>query len=179
MSSVTESKTREFEHEVLPHLSAAYRLALWLTRNPTAAQDVVQDSYLRAFRAWNSFETGNVRGWLLTIVRRQSYSFLRRGRKQVHLDINDETAMSPDDVRHLSHESTPEKVLIQGQSVEALRAALLALPTVFREVIILKDIEDMPYKAIAAILEVPIGTVMSRLARGRDLLRQGLKEVRS
>ena len=93
------------------------------------------------------------------------------------MDIDDEDALSPADARALSHETTPERALIDGQRVKALHAALAELPVAFREVILLKDIEDMPYKTIAEVLGVPLGTVMSRLSRGRDLLRLSLQEM--
>ncbi len=158
----------DFERQMLPHLEAAFRLALWLTRDRTAAQDVVQDSYLRAFQAWGRFEAGNVRGWLFTIVRRQSYDWLKRERGHSFVELDEEAAA-------LSYPETQESGLIESQSADRLRAAVMELPLAFREAIILKDIEDMPYKTIAAVLGVPMGTVMSRLARGRELLRERLR----
>ena len=158
----------DFERQMLPHLEAAFRLALWLTRDRTAAQDVVQDSYLRAFQAWERFEAGNVRGWLFTIVRRQSYDWLKRERGHSFVELDEEAAA-------LSYPETQESGLIESQSADRLRAAVMELPLAFREAIILKDIEDMPYKTIAAVLGVPMGTVMSRLARGRELLRERLR----
>ena len=158
---------------MLPHLDAAYRLALWLVRDAATAEDVVQDSFLRAFKAWDRFEPGNVRAWLFIIVRRQAYSGLKRSKTWV--DIDDEAALSPADAVTLSYGATQESGMISTQSTQALRSALDALPVAYREVILLKDIEDMPYKTIARILDIPLGTVMSRLARGRDLLRARLQ----
>lgn len=156
----------EFERLMLPHLEAAFRLAHAVTRDRAAAQDVVQDSYLKAFQAWERFQPGNARAWLLTIVRRQSYDWLRRERGHVMVDIEDA------DEGQLGQAGTQESGLIQSQTAGQLRAAVMALPLAFREAVILKDIEDMPYKTIADILGVPMGTVMSRLARGRTMLRE-------
>ena len=167
----------EFERQMLPHLDGAYRLALWLVRDPASAQDVVQDSYLRAHAAWGRYQAGNARAWLFTIVRRQAYDWLRRERGREVIDVDDEAAWAPEDAVKLRNEDTPEKTLIAAQTAQRLRAALLGLPPAFREVIMLKDIEDMPYKTIAAILDMPIGTVMSRLARGRDMLRARMTEA--
>jgi len=164
---------------MLPHLDGAYRLALWIVRDAGLAQDVVQESYLRAFKAWSTYQSGNARSWLFTIVRRQGYDCLRRDRSHAFVDINDEAAMAHEDTDKLSDNSTPEHIIIQGQSVEALRTALMKLPPAFREVIMLKDIEDMSYKTIAGILGVPMGTVTSRLARARDLLRTRLMEAQA
>ncbi len=162
----------DFEAQMLPHLEAAFRLAHALTRDRAAAQDVVQDSYLKALQAWSRFQPGNARAWLLTIVRRQGYDWLRRERGYTMVDIEDA------EEGQLGQAETQERRLIDSQTQGQLRAAVMALPLAFREVVILKDIEDMPYKTIADILGVPMGTVMSRLARGRELLRQGLKELR-
>ena len=166
----------EFERQVLPHLDGAYRLALWLVRDPATAEDVVQDAVLKAHGAWGRYREGNVRAWLFTIVRRRAYDWLRQDRHAT-VDIDDEAAWTHEDAVHLRDEGTPETTLVAAEMVERLRGALLALPAVFREVIMLKDIEDMPYKTIAEVLDVPVGTVMSRLARGRDMLRARLVEV--
>ncbi len=167
----------DFERQVLPHLDGAYRLALWLVRDPAAAQDVVQDSYLKAHAAWGRYQDGNVRAWLFTIVRRQGYDWLRRERGRDMIDVDDEAAWAPEDAVKLRDEETPERILIAAEMAAKLREALMALPAPFREVIMLKDIEDMPYKTIAHILDVPVGTVMSRLARGRDMLRSRMREA--
>ena len=175
--TLPDAPSEAFERQMLPHLAGAYRLAHWLLRDDAAAQDVVQDSYLKAFEAWGRYKDGNPRAWLLTIVRRQSLNHLRRAKGPGFVDIDDEDALTPADARALSHEATPERSLIDGQRLKALHAALAELPLVFREAILLKDIEDMPYKMIAEVLGVPVGTVMSRLSRGRDLLRLKLQEM--
>ncbi|WP_443749832.1 sigma-70 family RNA polymerase sigma factor [Asticcacaulis solisilvae] len=166
----------EFERQVLPHLDGAYRLALWLVRDAATAEDVVQDAVLKAHAAWGRYTAGNTRAWLFTIVRRQAYDWLRQARHAT-VDVDDEAAWTTEDAVHLRHEDTPETSLVAAEMVERLREALLGLPAVFREVIMLKDIEDMPYKTIAEVLNVPVGTVMSRLARGRDMLRVRLTEA--
>jgi RNA polymerase sigma-70 factor (ECF subfamily) len=170
LSVASASSAADFERLMLPHLEAAFRLAHAVTRDRAAAQDVVQDSYLKAFQAWGRYRDGNARAWLLTIVRRQAYDWLRRERAHDLIDI--EEADVP------GQAGTQESDLIRDQTAGRLRAAVMALPLAFRETVILKDIEDMPYKTIADMLGVPIGTVMSRLARGRELLRQSLGELR-
>ncbi len=166
--------TRRFEQLFLPHLSAAYNLARWLTRNDSAAQDVVQESCLRAFKALHRFVEGNARAWLLTIVRNQSYTWLKESAGARAVDIDDEEAMSEADKIALSHMDTPEVVAVRVQNKEVLYRAMEALPAVFREVIVLKELEELSYKEIAAVTGVPIGTVMSRLARGREMLKKEL-----
>ncbi len=167
----------DFERLMLPHLDAAFRLAVWLVRDESASQDIVQESYLRAFKAWHRFQPGNERAWLLTIVHRCSLDWLKRTTARAFIDIDDEAMMSPEEARALRDNATPEDTFIQGQSAAKLKEAIMELAPAFREVILLKDIEELSYKSIAAILNVPIGTVMSRLARGRDLLRRRLVGV--
>ncbi len=165
----------EFERLMLPHLDTAYRLAAWLTHDEAAAQDIVQDSYLRAFKAWQRFTDGNARAWLLTIVRRRAFTWLSRRKYSVNIDLDDdEHALSADDQAAMSHDATQEAGLIARQNIEHVRAAIAALPAPYREVIVLKDIEGMPYAEMAQVMEVPIGTVMSRLSRGRERLRDVL-----
>ena len=163
-----------FEQLIQPHLSAAYNLARWLVRDATAAQDVVQESSLRAFASLHQFSGGNARAWLLTIIRNQSYSWLKQASGKRHVDIDDETALSETEKLSLSHKETPEKLAEKMQSAQALQQALEALPIAFREVIILKELEGFAYKEIASVTGVPIGTVMSRLARGREMLKKEL-----
>ena len=166
--------TNDFERLMLPHLDAAYRLAVWLMRDDQTAQDVVQDSFLRAFKAWPSFEPGNARAWLLTIVRRQALTRLK-GRSYRQVDLDDEAALQSGDVDALSLGPTQEAAMIEHQTADQVRTAIASLPAPLREVIILKDMDDMAYKDIARVLNVPIGTVMSRLSRARDGLRLLLK----
>jgi len=167
--------TKRFEQLILPHLNAAHNLARWLTRNDSAAQDIVQESCERAFKSLHRFVDGNARAWLLTIVRNQSYTWLKESAgERYYVDIDDEAAMSEKDKATLAHVDTPEVWTERMQDRQALQNGLEALPAIFREVIVLKELEEMSYKEIAGVTEVPIGTVMSRLARGREMLKKEL-----
>ncbi|MGC5700228.1 sigma-70 family RNA polymerase sigma factor [Pseudomonas sp. NFXW11] len=164
-----------FEELFLPHLNAAYNLARWLTDNDSAAQDVVQESAYRAVKFLHRFDGGNAKAWFLTIVRNESYNWLKLSARQGGVAFDD--AWVEDEARQHDGD-TPEWQLIRGQEAEQLQQALLALPPAFREVIVLKELEDMAYKDIAKIVDIPLGTVMSRLARGRCMLRQQLLKSR-
>jgi len=154
-----------FEDAVVPHLHAAYNLARWLTRNDQDAEDVVQEAYLRAWKFFGSFHGGESRPWLLTIVRRTCYTWLR------HNHAHDEvTAFDDERQSGASAEAHPAALRLHRVEAQELRHALEALPLEFREVIILRELEDCSYKEIAAITDVPLGTVMSRLARARQRL---------
>ncbi|MDB6039728.1 MAG: Sigma-70 region 2:Sigma-70 region 4, partial [Verrucomicrobiales bacterium] len=155
-------KVESFEQTVLPHLDAAYNLARWLAGNDHDAQDVAQEASLRAFKFFGSFRGENARAWLLTIVRNTFYNWLRKNRPAgIVVDIDDE-ALSVEDV------SVNAEVLNTNYSdAEAVRRALEELPVEFREIVILREMEGFSYKEIADLAEVPIGTVMSRLARAR------------
>jgi len=158
-----------FEDAVIPHLHAAYNLARWLTRNDQDAEDVVQEAYLRAWKFFDSFRGAESRPWLLTIVRRTCYTWLQHNR--AHEEVTEF-----DDERHsvASAEANPEALLLHHVDAQELRHALEALPLEFREVIILRELEDCSYKEIAAITGAPLGTVMSRLARARQRLQHWL-----
>jgi RNA polymerase sigma-70 factor (ECF subfamily) len=169
-----ESKVARFEQSLLPHLGAAYNLARWLLRNPADAEDVVQESYLRAFRFFGGYHGGDIRAWLLTIVRNTTYTWLQQNRSREFAEpFNDEVEEIEDDALD------PETLVIQAAGIEALRTALDELPIEFREVMALREFEDLSYKEIAAIVEVPIGTVMSRLARARKRLQEQLADLRN
>jgi len=159
-----------FEQVVLPHLDAAYNLARWLTRNGHDAEDVVQEAYLRAFKFFSGFHGGNGRAWLLTIVRNTSYTWLQQNRRH-------ELTTDLDEVQEIeSHDPGPETLLQQSIDHALLREALEALPVEYREVVILRELEGFSYKEIADLADVPLGTVMSRLARARKRLQQYLSE---
>jgi len=169
-TQVPEPTTRtRFEDAVVPHLNAAYNLARWLTRNDQDAEDVVQEAYLRAWKFFGSFRGGESRPWLLTIVRRTCYTWLQHNRAQ-------ELVTEFDDERHsvANEEANPETLLLHRVHAQELRQALEALPMEFREVIVLRELEECSYKEIAAITDVPLGTVMSRLARARQRLQHWL-----
>jgi RNA polymerase sigma-70 factor (ECF subfamily) len=168
---VPETARRErFEQTVLPHLDAAYNLARWLTRNDQDAQDVAQEACLRAFRFFDGYQGGNMRAWLLTIVRNTCYTWLHQNRPPSSDEVFDEEIHSAE----LSGGVSPEIQALAGADKETLRRALEELPDIFREALILREIEGMSYKEIADVTSVSIGTVMSRLARARTRLRQAL-----
>ena len=161
-----------FEEVLLPHMDAAYNLARWLTRNEHDAEDLVQESYLRAFKFFESFHGGNARGWLLTIVRNTCYTWLRENRaEELTTSFNEEihsTEAAPFD---------PQKLLLLRESTQLLSQALEELPLEFREVLVLRELEGLSYKEIAIITGIPPGTVMSRLARARTRLKQCLSKL--
>jgi RNA polymerase sigma factor (sigma-70 family) len=163
-------KRARFEQTVLPHLNAAYNLARWLTRNSHDAEDVVQESYLRAFRAFDSFEGPDGRAWLLAVVRNTCFSMLRKNKNQPAVEF-DETYTAADP------SPDAEAVLISEAALGSLQDCLEALPLEFREVIVLRELEEMSYKEISDVARVPVGTVMSRLARARKRLQQCLAGV--
>jgi RNA polymerase sigma-70 factor (ECF subfamily) len=159
-----------FEEAVLPHLGAAYNLARWLTRNDGDAEDVVQEAYLRAFKFFGSFHGGDSRAWLLTVVRNTCYTWLQRNR------MPDQTMEFDEEIHSLdSDAANPETMLLHSVDQQLLRQALEALPVELREVLILRELEGLPYKEIADIANIPMGTVMSRLARARKRLQQSLQ----
>ena len=165
---------KHFEQVFLPHLNAAHNLARWLLRDGVAAQDVVQESCLRAFASQHQFIGGNARAWLLKIVRNQCYTWLQESSGKCMIDIDNEATMSELDKATLSHSDLPEKLVTKIQDAQRLQQALDELPPVFKEAIVLKELEEFSYKEIASITGVPIGTVMSRLARGREMLKKEL-----
>jgi len=153
----------QFEQTVLPHLDAAHNLARWLTRNDHDAEDLVQMAFVRAVRFFDTYQGGNARAWLLTIVRNTFYSSLRA-------DPQDEQVFDEDLHSPLSDWSGPEQNQNRADTSRIVNQALEHLPTSFREVLILKEMEEMSYREIADMAGIPIGTVMSRLARARKLL---------
>ena len=170
-TKVAETARRDrFEQTVLPHLDAAYNLARWLTRNDHDAQDVTQEACLRAFRFFDGYQGGNVRAWLLTIVRNTCYTWLHQNRAPGSNEVFDEEIHSAE----FSGGASPESQALAGADKETLRRALEELPDVFREALILREIEGMSYKEIADVASVSLGTVMSRLARARTRLRHSL-----
>lgn len=176
------SSTQEFERQTLPHLDAAYSFARWLTRDSQAAQDLVQAAYLRAFRFFEGYEGGNMRAWLLMIVRNVHYSELRERRyDDQNVDFDDDLHSADIDLPGGVHRigTDPMELLTSAESSRVVNRALEALPKVFREIVVLKDIDALSYKEIASIVDIPIGTVMSRLARGRKLLLSSLRDQQS
>lgn len=164
-----QDKRIHFERVMLPHLDAAYNLAHWLILDEQDTEDVVQEAYMRAFRYFDSFDAErgtDSRSWLLAIVRRSCYSWFQR-EQTYHLMVPfDEELHS-----NLSELSNPEALLLHHADLQSLKEALEALPLIFREVIVLRELEGFSYKEIAAIIDLPQGTVMSRLARARKQLQ--------
>jgi RNA polymerase sigma factor (sigma-70 family) len=168
-----------FRSLVFPHLDAAYNFAHCLTGNRSDAEDVVQDASLRAFRAIRSFAGGSARAWVLWIVRNTAHSWIRKNRPSAVVTDEDIEAVELANAKPGDPTAeTPEVALIAKSDAEHLRAAIAALPTPFRETLVLRDIEGLNYREIAEATEVPIGTVMSRLscARGRLIATIGCKE---
>jgi RNA polymerase sigma-70 factor (ECF subfamily) len=163
------NRLARFERTVTPHLEAAYNLARWLTRNDQDAEDIVQEACMRAFRSLDGFLGTDGRPWLLTIVRNTSYTWLHRNRRQeLTIPLDDRLLNVADD------SPGPEAAVLRNADRQALSAALDDLPVEFREVIVLREMEDLSYREIAEIADIPIGTVMSRLARARKRLQESL-----
>ena len=163
----SQEKLRRFEEQISPHLKSAYNLAKWLTRSHEDAEDVVQEAFLRAFSAFEGFRGEDAKPWLLTIVRNTSMTMLKRSRNTgatIAFDegLEDPTESSPD----------PEEILLISCDREQVRHALEQLPSDFREAVVLREMEGLSYKEISTIIGVPLGTVMSRLSRGREWLRR-------
>jgi RNA polymerase sigma-70 factor (ECF subfamily) len=155
-----------FEALILPHLDAAYNLARWLLRKEQDAEDVVQEAYLRAFKSFDGFRGSNGRAWLLTIVRNTYYTFLKKNRA---VDL---TTPFDDEIHAIRHESaSPATILEHAEDAELIRKAMDALPAEFREILALRHQEGLSYQEIADIAQIPLGTVMSRLARARAKLK--------
>ncbi|HMF22396.1 MAG TPA: sigma-70 family RNA polymerase sigma factor [Pseudolabrys sp.] len=160
-----------FRSIVMPHIDEAYRLAHWLTGNRTDAEDVVQDASIRAFRAIRNYAGGSARSWVLSIVRNTAYSWLRKNRPTAVVTVEDLEAVELEQAHPGDKDGdNPEAALIAKADADQLRAAIAALPAAFRETLVLRDIEGLDYREIAQATEVPIGTVMSRLARARHRL---------
>jgi RNA polymerase sigma factor (sigma-70 family) len=158
--------SRLFAESVLPHLDAAFNYARWLTRNDADAEDVVQDACMRAMRYFASLRDDDARAWLFAIVRNVWYSRVSRKGNAVEAPASDGVVDERPDAA-----LDPEERLLQQYTVTRVRAALEQLPVDFREVVLLREIEGLSYKEIAAVVRVPIGTVMSRLARARERLQ--------
>ena len=157
-----------FEEAVLPQLDAGYNLARWLTRSAGDAEDVVQDACERALRYFDAFRGGDAKSWFLTIVRHACYDWIKRNRPAEIAPVEPEVIDDAADPLAL----TPEQIVMRDATTAALDEAIAALPAGYREVLILRELEDLSYKEIARVVDIPIGTVMSRLARARGMLQR-------
>src|SRR5512132_561317 len=172
-------RATRFQQMALPHLNAAHNLARWLTKNDFDAEDIVQEAYLRAFKYFHTFSGNNARAWLLSIVRHACYDWLREKRMLVTTPLGDdaelerivEAAASADQ----QVAANPETTLLHRRDVELLNRLIEELPPDYRLMLILREMEDLSYREIAEVAGVPIGTVMSRLARARGLLLEAWK----
>jgi len=162
---IGERGSAGFEEIFLPHLDAAYNLARWLTRDPTDADDVVQEAYMRAFRFFSGFHGGDSRAWLLKIVRNTCYTWIKKNRPR-------EIVYELDEEMHEATSGDPATVLQENVDRQLLRKLLDELPAPFREIIVLRDLEGLSYKEISTVMELPLGTVMSRLASARQRLQR-------
>jgi RNA polymerase sigma-70 factor, ECF subfamily len=164
-----------FEEVMLPHLDAAHNLARWLVRDPSIAEDVVQDAYERACKYFAAFRGGSGRAWLLQIVRNSAYSTLTAQRRRMEVSLSSGTRTADEDGVDMDIPDSspgPEGALAQRQDLATLDDALNALPVAWRECLILREVEALSYKEMARIMDVPIGTVMSRLSRARQALQR-------
>jgi RNA polymerase sigma-70 factor, ECF subfamily len=169
----SQEKLCRFEEQISPHLKPAYNLARWLTRNHEDAEDVVQEAFLRAFSAFENLRSEDAKAWLLTIVRNTCLTWIKRNRNAAAMigleqQVVDPSEPSPD----------PEELLLISLDREQVGRALEQLPSDFREAIVLRELEGLSYKEIATTVGVPLGTVMSRLSRGREGLRRLLASAR-
>jgi len=170
------SRSASFEAEALTHLDGLYRAALRLTRVPADAEDLVQETYLKAFRASDKFEPDtNLRAWLFTILHNTARN-RARDRAREHVTIDSEAVDRAADTRSGAAE-TPEMLLLRETMAPELQASIDALPDAFRQAVWLRDVEEFSYAEIAAMLDIPLGTVMSRISRGRQMLFDRLKEA--
>ncbi len=160
----------DFERVFMPHLDGAYNLARWLLRNDADAEDVVQEAYLRALRFAGNYRGGDARAWLLAIVRNAAYTWISRNRR-------DQLAPALDDDRAPEAAHPVDVEVIRRADAAMVRAAIEELPAEFREMVVLRDLEELSYKEIAMVSDLPIGTVMSRLARARARLRAAIQKL--
>ena len=169
---IDEADLARFERLALPHLDAAYNLARWLTRSDHDAEDVVQEASLRALRYFGTFRGDNARPWLMQIVRHTCWAWLKENRRPELVGLDDDDGAWQDIAAPAADE--PQAVALRAADRAQINEALAGLPVVFREVLVLRELEDLSYKEIADIIGTPVGTVMSRLSRARALMRDAL-----
>ena len=176
-----QNRAEQFQRAVLPHLNAAYNLARWLCRNDHDAEDIVQEATLRAFRFFDGFHGEDARAWLLAIVRNTTYTWLQQNRGHESSTSFDEEFHSLQEGGSVTlpnqADSNPEAILARDDDRGLVNRALEMLPVEFREVLVLRELEELSYKEISSVAGIPMGTVMSRLARARRLLGECLKRM--
>jgi RNA polymerase sigma-70 factor (ECF subfamily) len=165
-------RRRRFEAQALPHLDAAYNLARWLARPPLDADDIVQDAMLRAFRAFDSMRGEDVKPWLMAIVRNCFLTAVKRTRGITTIPIPSDGEIGAVNRAFVADQPDPQETTIRTEQSRWLSSVIASLPADFREALVLREMEDMSYREIAQITGVPVGTVMSRLARARALLKE-------
>ena len=170
-----DENRRRFELRVMPHVDAAYNLARWLTHNDHDAQDVVQEALMRAMRYMGSFRGDDAKAWLLQIVRHACFSWLKENRPAERLFLDDTDESLQDIAAPATDE--PHSVAMRNADRLQINQAIAALPAAYREVLVLRELEDLSYNDIARIAAIPVGTVMSRLARARGLMRDALTPI--
>ncbi len=167
---INDATRKRFAEMVLPHLDDAYGLARWLMGNRTDAEDVVQDACMRALASVDSTMIERPRAWMLTITRNAAFTWLAKNRPKTVLLTDDAQLLEAAAAKEARASPDPEEALIAAADQDALEAAIQALPHLFREVIVMRDINGLSYREIASVIGAPVGTVMSRLSRGRALL---------
>lgn len=169
-------QAQQFEAVALSYLNAAYNLARWLVRDEQVAQDMVQEAYLRALKYRESFRGGDMRPWLLGIVRNTCYTWLQQSKqREDQVEFDEERDSENCELIFGQTESNPETLAMRKQESLHLNQSINALPAVFREVLILRELEELSYDDIAVVAAIPVGTVMSRLSRARAMLRAALQ----
>lgn len=174
------SPRSEFDRLILPHLPAAYSLARWMLRQPHDADDAVQDATVRAFRSFGSYAGGSPRAWLLSIVRNTCLTAIERRRSEGNVIVLAETTSAQERLIDTIRDPAPaqDAALVAEEERRLVHAAIAALPVQFREVVVLREFEELSYREIADVVGAPVGTVMSRLARARERLAAALDEHR-
>jgi RNA polymerase sigma-70 factor (ECF subfamily) len=172
----TMSRAKRFEEVLLPHLDAAYNLARWITRDDHDAEDVVQEAFMRALRYFDSLKGLQARGWILGIVRNTAYTWLEKNRPAEIVTVEDQDL---GDIAAAQEsfvpDGNPEVIALRTANARLVNQAIEAMPLPYREVLVMREIEDMSYREIAEVANLPIGTVMSRLSRARELLRGAIE----
>jgi RNA polymerase sigma-70 factor (ECF subfamily) len=171
IASITARDTlAKFQRDIVPHMDAAYNFARFLSRDPDAAEDIAQDSFLRAFRAFDGYEGGDARAWIFAIVRNCYYDWLnvRRRRSRIELDVHRDGDAGQAAIENVpASDDSPEAALLRQSEAARVRGVLDSMPRSLREMLVLRELEGLSYFQIAKVAAVPIGTVMSRLARAR------------